>query len=60
VSIRQEPLYRITKADVKREGGYWKDRMDYINSWIENYPESNTNELIWRIAFEVVEKKEDV
>lgn len=49
-----EPLEAITESDVKREGGLWKDREEFIKFFLSGHPELTEKSEIYRIEFEVV------
>lgn len=57
LNVRQEKLREITDADEIKEGHLWGDASGFIDSWIQGYPDSTANDLVWRIEFEIVERK---
>jgi len=57
VSVRREPLKDITEEEVIKEGGLWENREEFIKAWLEAYPGSSEDDLIWRIEFELLSKR---
>lgn len=52
VSVRQEPLDRITQADVVREGFPGMTPNDFLQMFLEKYPSRRPMDEVNRIEFE--------
>jgi len=52
-----EPLCAITESDVKREGGLWKDREEFIEFFLKGHPGLIRESIVYRIEFKVLTKE---
>ena len=57
LNVRQERLCDITDKEEIKEGHLWGDASGFIHSWLQGYPDSVATEKVWRIEFEIVERK---